>query len=229
MKFIHLDSTDSTNTQAFRYLEHFDPVVITADSQHSGRGRGKNRWESPPGNIYLSVGTTTETPFLSGLSVRAAIHVVSRLNPLLEGEKLCIKWPNDIFFHDKKVAGILTESRITAVKASVAVGIGLNTSVSPLKSSIVFPLPAEVSRESAVQLLAKSIFDALSDMDFSRLGKKLTKFSWFQTGDPVRFKENGILTNGVFEGYDSTLAMVVRSGNKKRSITVSEVSKIRKS
>ncbi len=229
MKFIHLDSTDSTNTQAFHYLERFDPVVISANSQHSGRGRGENRWESPPGNIYLSVGTTTEIRFLSGLSVRVAIHVVSSLNPLLEGEKLRIKWPNDIFFRDKKVAGILIESKIAAQKARVAVGIGLNTSVSPLQNSTVFPLPAKISRESTAELLAKSIFNALSDINFGRLEKKLMDLSWFQAGDPIRFEEKGKTINGVFKGYDSTLAMVVCSGNKKRSITVSEVSKIRKS
>ncbi len=228
MKLIRLDSTDSTNTRAFHYLDQFDSVVVIAGAQSEGRGRGENRWESPPGNIYLSVGKTLDTRFLQGLSVRIAIHVVSRLNQFLKGETLRIKWPNDIYLHDKKVGGILTESKITAKTARVAAGIGLNTAVSPLESSASLSGLATLVREEAEQLLVEAILAAFSDMDFVSLGKKLRELSWFDAGDHIRFLENGSPVTALFEGYDQNLAMIVRMNNENRTITVSEVSRLRK-
>jgi len=228
MKLIRLDTTDSTNTRAFHYLNQFDSVVVIAGAQSEGRGRGENRWESPPGNIYLSVGKTLDTHCLRGLSVRVAIHLTSGLAPLLKGKELRIKWPNDIYLNDKKVAGILTESKITSGKARVVAGIGLNIAIAPLESSTSLSEFATINHEEVEQSLVEAILTAFSDMDFASLGKKLREFSWFETGDHIRFLENGTPVTAVFEGYDQDLAMIVRMNNENRIITVSEVSRLRK-
>lgn len=229
MKLIRLDTTDSTNTQAFQYLNHFDPVIVIADAQSDGRGRGENRWESPRGNIYLSVGKTLDTALLPGLSVRIAIHVVSRLNQFMKGETLRIKWPNDIYLHAKKAGGILTESRITAKTARVAAGIGLNIGIAPLESAASLSERTTLVREEIEQILVEETLAAFSDVDYSILGNILRDTSWFQPGDEIQFLEHGSPINAVFEGFDESLAMVVQSNNKRRSVIASEVSRLRKS
>ncbi|NOY23172.1 MAG: biotin--[acetyl-CoA-carboxylase] ligase [Acidobacteria bacterium] len=228
MKLIRLDTTDSTNTRTFQYLKRFDPVVVIANTQTGGRGRGENRWESPRGNIYLSVGKTLNARVLPGLSVRIAIHVVSRLNSLLKGEKLRIKWPNDIYFHDKKAGGILVESKITAETTRVAAGIGLNIAVSPLENAACLPALSALPLENMEQFLVEAILAAFSDMDNADLLNKLRNMSWFQIGDTVRFSEGGSPVDAVFDGYTDKLAMMIQNGNGKRPILASEVSKIRK-
>ncbi len=229
MKLIRLDTTDSTNTRTFQYLTRFDPVIVIANTQNSGRGREGNSWESPRGNIYLSVGKTLNTRTLPGLSVRIAIHVVSRLNSLLKGEKLRIKWPNDIYFYDKKAGGILVESKITAETARIAAGIGLNIAVSPLENAACLPELSALPLENVEQFLVEAILTAFSDMDNTALLNKLRDLSWFQIGDTVRFSEGGSPVDAVFDGYSNKLAMMIQTGNKKRPVLASEVSKIRKS
>ncbi|PJB80794.1 MAG: biotin--[acetyl-CoA-carboxylase] ligase [Acidobacteria bacterium CG_4_9_14_3_um_filter_49_7] len=227
MKLIRLESTDSTNTRAFHYLNQFDSVVVIAGAQSEGRGRGEHRWESPPGNIYLSVGKTLDTHCLRGLSVRVAIHLASGLAPLLKGEKLRVKWPNDLYLNDKKVAGILTESKITSEKARVVAGIGLNIAIAPLESSTSLSELATINHEEVEQTLVEAILAAFSDRDFASLGKRLRELSWFGAGDHIRFLENGSPVTALFEGYDQNLAMIVRMNNENRTITVSEVSRLR--
>ncbi|MCK5878864.1 MAG: biotin--[acetyl-CoA-carboxylase] ligase [Holophagae bacterium] len=229
MKLIRLDTTDSTNTRAFQYLDQFDPVIVIADTQISGRGRGENRWESPRGNIYLSIGKTLDTGFLPGLSVRIAIHVISRLNPLLKKGKLRIKWPNDIYLHDKKVGGILTESKITAKTARVAAGIGLNVDIAPLESAgTLSGLTSLARKEEMEQMLVEAILTAFSDANSPNLRNRLRDASWFQPGDGVQFLEHGSPVNAVFEGFNESLAMVVQLNKKRRTVTASDVSRLRK-
>ncbi len=227
MKYIRLETAGSTNSEAFHYLDRFDPVTVIAHSQKGGRGRGENRWESPPGNIYLSVGKTLRTHALPGLSIRIAVHVVQNLNRVLR-EDLRIKWPNDLYSRDKKAGGILTETKIKGNRASVVAGIGLNLAVAPLNSSTILPVRDGVHRDSLELLLVKAILAAFSDTNSIVFVKTLSELSWFRPGDQIRFLENGSPVEAVFERYNETLAMVVRCKDEIRSITASEVSRLRK-
>lgn len=105
--------------------------VFVAREQTHGRGRRGNTWTSEPGeNLtftlllrYPSAPQTAQTyPLVVGLAVRAAVAL-----RLERGEeRLRVKWPNDVYFCEKKLAGVLVESRLSAHEAALAVGVGLN-------------------------------------------------------------------------------------------------------
>ena len=126
---------DSTNT---RLLSGSPPPLGSADvciaeSQHAGRGRRGRPWVSPPGaSIALSMGWTfRETQRdLPALSLAAGVAVARAL--FRTGARdVMLKWPNDIWFRDRKIGGVLLESRADAAgPAFVVIGIGINVSLS---------------------------------------------------------------------------------------------------
>lgn len=124
-----LEEVDSTN----RYLDRMAPAerhghAVIADRQTAGRGRRDRRWHSPAGgNLYFSLGwrfRRTDLP-LSTLPLLAAVAAAEALRRFgLDGHG--IKWPNDILFEGKKLAGILVELKSAGTATCAIVGIGIN-------------------------------------------------------------------------------------------------------
>ena len=128
--FLWLNEVDSTNTYAGNHFEEFpDATLIIAHSQSSGRGRKGRSWLSPPGtNLYASF-LMKEWPYpASKASWIASLATLNLLRSLPGGLDFWLKWPNDIFCGNKKVAGILCETRVSkSLRAPVIIaGIGVN-------------------------------------------------------------------------------------------------------
>ncbi len=151
----HLAKTDSTNAYLQRQQSEADirNWVVSADEQTAGKGMGSNGWESEAGK-NLTFSLALDASFLPAarqflLSEAVALGIIDVLDKLLsnslEGmsflaeavrlesmpskpaDKLHIKWPNDIYFGNRKLAGILINSTIKADKMDTSIiGIGLN-------------------------------------------------------------------------------------------------------
>ncbi len=105
-----------------------DAVVIVADHQTAGVGRQGKQWLSTPGNISFSVLTHFDLPpgKLMGLSLVTGLSVARVLRDLIDLD-CYLKWPNDIYVDDSKLAGLLIEVvNCSSNKSSVITGIGLN-------------------------------------------------------------------------------------------------------
>ena len=133
LKYIHLEQIDSTNAYLQRLQSECDirKWVVSADMQTAGKGMGSNSWESEVGkNLTFSLALDVsflpaEKQFL--LSEAVPLGIVEVLDKLLPVEKLSIKWPNDIYYENRKLAGILINSTIKANMMDISIiGIGLN-------------------------------------------------------------------------------------------------------
>ena len=133
LKYVHLEQIDSTNAYLQRQQSEGDILnwVVCAAEQTAGKGMGSNGWESEVGkNLTFSLALDmsflpAERQFLLSEAVPLGIIVV--LDTILPSEKLHIKWPNDIFYENRKLAGILINSTIKAKMMDVSIiGIGLN-------------------------------------------------------------------------------------------------------
>ncbi len=129
----YYDEILSTNSLA-KYLGGIrveEGTVIIAGSQTDGRGRSGKSWESPKGGgIWLSIILRPDIPlkYASLMTLATGAAVCRQLKKL--GVDAEIKWPNDILIHGKKVAGVLTEAKITFNKLDyVVIGIGIDTDV----------------------------------------------------------------------------------------------------
>ena len=131
-ELFHFDELTSTNSHAGMMLRSGSPSegsVIHTDFQSAGRGRGENRWESEKGkNLLFSVILYPESMPASGqfmLSMAISLAICHFLDAIFSGSK--IKWPNDIYYNDDKIAGILIENNIMGnnIESAVA-GAGIN-------------------------------------------------------------------------------------------------------
>lgn len=130
---IRLDSVDSTSSYMARSLADApEGTVVTTREQSAGRGQRGNTWESAPGlNVTMSLmlrpaGLPARRQFV--ISQAVALAVVGTIDPLLPaGMTASVKWPNDIYVGDRKIAGILIENVLdgNGVARSI-VGLGLN-------------------------------------------------------------------------------------------------------
>ncbi|HAN18472.1 MAG: biotin--[acetyl-CoA-carboxylase] ligase [Bacteroidetes bacterium GWC2_33_15] len=129
---IWLKSTSSTNDYASELLKTENPeegTILITENQTTGKGLGKNTWESETGkNLTFSI--ILYPDFLEAsqqflISKVVALGIQKYLS--LKTRHVTIKWPNDIYFNDKKIAGILIENSIMGdrIKHSI-IGIGIN-------------------------------------------------------------------------------------------------------
>lgn len=128
----------STNDVARQRVSegHKGPIWVASAAQTAGRGRLGRPWVSEKGNLYTSLMIRPDEkpdkmvalPFLVALAVRRAL-IMSGAN----GNQIKCKWPNDILFNEKKVAGILIESSMGSRGAIdfLIIGIGTNLNVYP--------------------------------------------------------------------------------------------------
>ncbi|MDE7386576.1 MAG: biotin--[acetyl-CoA-carboxylase] ligase [Muribaculaceae bacterium] len=133
MNVIVLPRVDSTSTYMRQELVDAPAgTVVVTDCQSAGRGQRGNSWEAEPGaNLTFSVllrpeGIDASTQY--AVSEAVALAIVESLDELVpDAARLAIKWPNDIYYDDRKICGILIENTLTgmAVNRSIA-GIGIN-------------------------------------------------------------------------------------------------------
>jgi len=131
---VTLKQVDSTNNFLKIILSNSKPVpegtVIMAEDQYAGRGQRENQWHAEPGkNLTFSI--LLRPSFLSAtdqfdLTRAVSMGVFEALEPIL-GAPLKIKWPNDIYYADKKLGGMLIENILQGSHIKNAIiGIGIN-------------------------------------------------------------------------------------------------------
>jgi BirA family biotin operon repressor/biotin-[acetyl-CoA-carboxylase] ligase len=106
-------------------------TVIVADEQDEGIGRGKKKWASPRGGLWMSLIIKPKIDFakINMISVISAISVCEAINDISQ-LKTFIKWPNDVLINEKKLAGILIDTNINNNKNNyIIIGIGINIDV----------------------------------------------------------------------------------------------------
>lgn len=166
-KIIRLQEVDSTN----RYLKELDSyeedalTVVVADYQTSGKGQGAHTWESEQGkNLLFSMSVCprwipVRQQFL--LSEAGGIAVKEALETYAEG--FTLKWPNDVYWKDKKISGTLIEATVDSkgVKRCIY-GIGINVNQIEFKSDAPNPvslcqiLGYEIDREEILQKILEA-------------------------------------------------------------------------
>ena len=128
----HFSRTDSTNTRARELAEAGAPhgTVVTAGEQSEGRGRQGRVWTAPAGKglLYSAILRPLDERHLM-LPLAVPLAVCEAAESLRADVRCRIKWPNDIWLEERKLAGILIEAR--PQDGWAVIGVGLNLSVAP--------------------------------------------------------------------------------------------------
>lgn len=165
----HISETVSTNV-LMKEMLHKSPLpegfVVHTDFQHQGKGQGNNQWESAKGkNLLFSLllrphHITIEDQFIiSQIVSLGIIDVLRNLHPDHE-TAFCVKWPNDLYWKNKKLGGILIENTLQGriINASV-IGIGLNINQTTFTSDAPNPVSLKqiTGKEYPIDLILEAI------------------------------------------------------------------------
>lgn len=167
-RLLILDEVDSTNTYA---REHFDELpdgsLVVTRHQTAGRGRRGRAWISPPNTNFA--GTVLfkrlEDGFHAGCLL--GIATLSVLRELAPGVPAYLKWPNDIYVEDRKLAGILSESariehgKITGVVSGVGVNLNLPAEALSTIDQPATSLLMETKQEFNLDFFSKKLAERL--------------------------------------------------------------------
>ncbi len=212
--------------------------VCIAERQTAGRGRRGRPWLSPfARNIYMSFYWRFEmTPdVLSGLALAIAVGVIRALKKL-EIEDVGLKWPNDILWHGRKLAGILLEMQgESAGPYHVVIGVGLNVDMGNDKSSIEIDQPwvdlhhiatQPISRNKIAGVLLAELLLVAEQFQHSGLPPFLDEWlaADVYAGKSVIVQQAGGETTGYARGIDSRGALLLETDTGMRQFHSGEVS-----
>src|SRR6187399_674407 len=122
-----LPEVDSTNSELMRRARagQLEPVLLVAERQTAGRGRLGRAWQAAPGeSLTFSLGLPLAPADWSGLSLAVGVSLAESLHP-----RVRLKWPNDLWLDERKLAGILIETASFgdgAGRRQAVIGVGIN-------------------------------------------------------------------------------------------------------
>jgi len=239
---IELDSVDSTNSFARQLLSNSRPIegtVIMAKKQFAGRGQMGNKWSTEGGkNITLSVVLYPEQldadkQFFLNMAISLAVKDFCEFVLL---DEIKIKWPNDIYHHDKKLGGILIENSINGSKiTSSIIGIGINVNQEEFDAELPNPTslvqikkPADAPDYDIPNLIEdlcsyiEKYYLQLRQQHFNFLDKGYTEalYRYQQTHE---FKRGESTFKGEINGVTKDGRLIIHSGPKELRFGFKEV------
>jgi len=223
-----LDECTSTNDMAARIAAEGAPhgAVVIAETQLAGRGRHWRSWYSPRGGVWMSVLLKPEGHFFSidSFPIIAAIAVAKTLAQRWR-IRARVRWPNDVVLDDRKIAGILVESKAKGNEltyATIGVGINANVDTSHIESikcsatSLSSTLNAPVDRvELIVTVLSnlEAMYESIRAGD-QRFALGLLAELDCSRGRQVRVRTADGELRGCFDSYESLSTARIRAGGE---------------
>ena len=235
-----LDTVDSTNTlmMARANAGGRSGDVIAAECQHSGRGRMGRSWQAGLGrSLTFSMLWRFQrgAAELAGLSLAVGIAVLHALDAL-GAREIALKWPNDVLWRDRKLAGMLIEMHGDALGPSaVVIGIGLNVRLSEtLRSRIDQPCAdlesacgRELDRNAVLGALLShlvSVLDQFEASGFAPLRDEWERHHAYQGRSVAVLLPMGRSEHGVCRGVANDGALLFETSAGVRSLHSGEIS-----
>jgi BirA family biotin operon repressor/biotin-[acetyl-CoA-carboxylase] ligase len=231
----------STNDCAASMAERGEPegCVVIANAQSAGRGRQGREWVSPPGaGLYVSIVLRPSPQAIALVTIAAGVAVaegIQRATGLAPG----LKWPNDVYLGERKVAGVLAEGSVGAdvyVGPNVQwviLGIGINVTPAaypPVVAARATSIEHELGRASDRGLLLTECLAALAARyDNLQSGRaEVVTDAWrararSTLGRAVTWTSSDGTFEGIAEDIDATGALIVMTASGPTRIISGEV------
>ncbi|HTD39666.1 MAG TPA: biotin--[acetyl-CoA-carboxylase] ligase [Mucilaginibacter sp.] len=236
---ITIKQIDSTNNFLKESLSNSKPfsegTVIMAESQYAGRGQQQNRWHSEDGkNLTFSI--LLKPVFLPlaqqfDLTRAVSLGIINAITPLL-GNQLKIKWPNDIYYADDKLGGILIENMVQGgqIKNSViGIGLNINQEVFPLDVPNPVSLRQILRRDYDLKIL---LSDICKNIEVAYLNLKAGKFDLvrkaylerlYWLNERKMFKARDLIFEGIIENVRDDGFLILNNGSGASEYTQKEI------
>lgn len=210
--------------------------LVWTDYQSAGKGQDGNHWESEAGMnllftaVYYPDFLDPARQFL--LSEMASLAVHGLLTALLLHRKVFIKWPNDIYVGDKKIAGILIRHSLKGnhLQRSL-IGIGLNVNQAAFSPALPNPVSLKIltqqtfSRENLLEELIRimtRLYTALRAGEFATYERQYLA-ALYKLNEKASYRINGKVVPGFIRGVDMLGSLLLESGGEAKAYGMKEV------
>jgi BirA family biotin operon repressor/biotin-[acetyl-CoA-carboxylase] ligase len=231
-QFEQLESTNKTAFELANSRNLFDYEIVLTNSQTAGKGRESRVWSSPKGNLYFSL---ILQPKISLEKIAQISFVaITALRLMVEGlktnQEIQNKWPNDLLINEKKIAGLLLESKLSQKNCEfVVLGIGLNLVSNP--NQTIFP--AGNLKDFGVNLTAEEALKKFLN-EFEKIYNNWTVYGflgvrklWLQKayrlGEKISVKNGEEQISGIFVDLDEEGNLILNTENGVKKILAADV------
>jgi BirA family transcriptional regulator, biotin operon repressor / biotin---[acetyl-CoA-carboxylase] ligase len=223
-------SIASTNSRGLELVSNETlgrPLLILANEQSAGRGRGSNQWWSATGaltfsvlleNVTLSI-PQQKTPLVSLFTGLAVADALSAKIPSLD---LQLKWPNDVYFEGRKLCGILIETSSRRAGAIViGIGVNINNSVQDAPQQLRNSATALIDmtgrawdRTEVLIAILQSLAVRLESIDQHDNLADVWRERCYLEGKTVQLEMGSRRITGVCQGIDNQGALLLQTEEK---------------
>lgn len=230
--FPRLRSTNDHAANLRKRGELFAPAIVLSGRQTAGRGRAGNTWWSGAGCLTVTFAMAIEEhlsvhqlPLVAGLAARNAAA------ELTSNAEIALKWPNDLVYNGRKLAGLLCERihRVDLIGLGMNINVNPNAAPPPLRRRIT-SLAAIAGRtfgmNDALTVIARHLRQMLSRRNQQPFGAILQEYDQHHAliGKQVKvLGANGECTAGECQGLDDMGRLVLRQGRQTHRVVTGHV------
>lgn len=226
---IQLKKIDSTHKYAIDKIENgnAEECVIVAEEQLNGIGRGNRQWISEKGNLFVSLIRKSSNRLVFGqLSLCIACAVRESMENYLQSEYLKLHWPNDIYYKNKKISGIL----LTVIDEYVIISIGVNINAAPMVPRVgcvkdFAGLTDDVPPMDVLHIILMNIDKWISFLDIRSFS--CIKDYWLRNINDIKcnviIKNGEDFLDGYFSDIDDLGRIVIERDSKKLFVCTGEI------
>ena len=232
---IYLPTCHSTNDIAREIAssnQGYEGATVITSEQTAGKGQRGNKWEAEPGkNLTLSIILKPKSlpiarQFSLNMSISLAVYEV--LTKYL-GQKVKIKWPNDVLFEDKKLCGILIENSVRGqyIETSIA-GIGINVNQEKFNEPNAVSLKMILGNEIPLETIAANLFESIEANYLGIVHKEdalKVRYleSLYRLHEEHTYKSGDNYFKGRICNVDETGQLIIKTAEGERSFQFKEV------
>ena len=233
---VYLPTCHSTNEYAYKLLTEGNPVegsLIITPEQTAGKGQRGNTWESEIGKnltfslifkpSFLKVTNQFYLNIISSLAVRDAVAKFLKT-------EVNVKWPNDIYLDNKKIAGILIQNTIKGEGIGYSIiGIGLNVNQETFSDKKAISMKKYSSSEYSTEMVLNTLLENIETyyLQLQNNGLKELYQNYighlYKFGEEHLFKTNEETFTGKIEGIDGDGRLMIKEGDRLRVFSLKEV------
>jgi BirA family biotin operon repressor/biotin-[acetyl-CoA-carboxylase] ligase len=228
---IELPTCESTNSWALAHAEALaHGACVWTTRQTAGRGRGSKRWYAPPGVLTASFVLVQSSALASRqLSLAAGLAVAHAVEDLTPRARISIKWPNDCYYDNRKLAGILCERSSSDERVIIGIGLNLDPQWDQSPDQLPFALDSAASVAEAclpedkrrvptmpamLQSLRRYLIEASGMISADGWDKLLTPLrtrDWLR-GKQVTVEDGAKQCSGQAAGFDADGNLLLQEG-----------------
>ncbi len=232
------DKIDSTSKEIFRMIDNgfaTNGDIVIADVQTDGHGRSGRVWESQKGNLLASFFVQSNLPIdnMTFVGFLLAKNIIETLKELCSDKGVfSYKWPNDILLNNKKISGVLIQSKLasgTNICNAIVCGFGINIKNHPnyVESTDLFHELQIIADKndilfSTLQKFEKEYFRHLDNNNMSEILQYLKNNSTF-VGSEISVHSGQEIKYGICKDIDTKGNLILMNGDKEEVIFSADV------